>query len=105
MPFEVVRPSPEVTCPSGFLGSNGPNMKVARRPMALPASTFSLTASSVKCSGRDDADFTGFHIGIRDDAPHSAKMIHMVHLLGEGLFVFIPGRVPAATTFWTERTL
>ena len=44
-------PSPESTCSRGARSSKKPNMYAARRVMVVPASTFSLTASTTKPSG------------------------------------------------------
>lgn len=51
MPVEPVCPKPALTPPVALRGSSEPPMYTARRPMALPAITFSDTASSTKCSG------------------------------------------------------
>ena len=49
-------PRPVSTWPRALRSSGMPYMKLARRPMATPASTFSLVASSTKPLRRDDAD-------------------------------------------------
>ena len=51
VPREVASPSPAPTCPRGEGGSREPYMYWARRLMALPASTFSATAASMKPPG------------------------------------------------------
>ncbi|MNN73776.1 hypothetical protein D3C81_1899230 [compost metagenome] len=51
LPVDTVTPIPALTPPCGLRGSKAPNMYTARRAMALPAITFSLTASSLKSLG------------------------------------------------------
>ena len=50
-PTETVLPRPEPTAPRSPKASGVPNWYWARRVMALPASTFSATACSMKPSG------------------------------------------------------
>ncbi len=51
VPSEVVLPRPASTWPRGPAGSSGANMYSARRSIAGPAMTFSLTASARNPSG------------------------------------------------------
>ena len=64
VPSEVVCPRPAPTWPLGPFGSSAPYMYVARRDIALPAKTFSLTACSRKPSGA--------MTGMRPDATSSS---------------------------------
>ncbi|MEV5302991.1 hypothetical protein [Amycolatopsis methanolica] len=50
VPVEVVIPSPAPSCPTALTGNAAPYMYAARRDIAGPASTISLTACSRKPS-------------------------------------------------------
>ena len=51
LPSEIVHPIPEPTCPRGPGSRKFPNMNPPRRIIAVPASTFSETASIRNRSG------------------------------------------------------
>ena len=51
VPAERALPMPASTCPPGPRGSSPPNMWVARRAMALPATRVSSTTASAKPTG------------------------------------------------------
>jgi len=51
VPCDVARPRPALVCPRGPGGTSDPYMYIPRRSIALPAITFSDSASSVNPAG------------------------------------------------------
>ena len=85
LPAEVVWPRPPLTPPRALRGSTAPYMYTARRPMALPAITFSLTACSVKPSGAMILHLAALDVGFIDDAAHAAVVVDMAMAVDDGM--------------------
>ena len=73
VPAETAMPMPDVICPSGPGVRPTPNWNCARRLMALPAMTFSVTACSMKPSGA----MISTPVASGHDAAHAAEMIEV----------------------------